>query len=77
MLGCTFNEYKDRFDENLAIYLEAYEDNTPLSFIKNQLEQYDVFLNELNKISNELKTYGEINANKRFLRSRFFEGLLN
>jgi hypothetical protein len=77
MLGCTFNEYKDRFEENLAKYLEAYEDNTPLSFLKNQEELYNVFIDELNKISNELKTYGEIKANDRFLRSSFFHVLVD
>ncbi len=77
MLGCTFNEYKDRFEENLAKYLEAYEDNTPLSFIKNQLELYHVFLDELYKISNELKTYGEVKANDRFLRSSFFHSIID
>jgi hypothetical protein len=76
MLGCTFNEYKDRFEENLAKYLEAYEDNTPLSFLKDQIESYKLFLNELNKISNELRKYGETNANKKFLRNRFFNGLI-
>lgn len=76
MLGCTFNEYKDRFEENLAKYLEAYEDNTPLSFLKDQIESYKLFLSELNKISNELRKYGETNANKKFLRNRFLNGLI-
>jgi len=77
MLGCTFNEYNDRFEENLAKYLEAYEDNTPLSFIKNQLELYHVFLDELYKISKELKTYGDMKANNIFLRSSFFHILID
>jgi hypothetical protein len=75
MLGCTFNEYKDRFEENLAKYLEAYEDNTPISFLRNQMRLYSHYQVELKKILSELIIYGEENASEIFLESNIFEGL--
>jgi hypothetical protein len=75
MLGCTFNEYKDCFDENLAKYLEAYEDNTPILFLSNQMRLYSHYQFELQKISNMLVINGEEKASEFFLQSNIFEGL--
>ena len=75
MLGCTFNEYKDCFDENLAKYLEVYGDNTPISFLRNQMRLYSIYQLELEKILNKLIIYGEEKASEVFLESNIYEGL--
>ena len=75
MLGCTFNEYEDSFDENLAKYLEAYADNTPISFLRNQMRLYSIYQLELQGISNKLIINGEEKASEVFLESNIFEGL--
>lgn len=75
MLGCTLKEYKDRFDEKLANYLEEYADNTTISFLENQKILYGYYQYQIQKILSELIIYREENASEVFLESNIFEGL--
>jgi hypothetical protein len=75
MLGCTFKEYVENFDEKLADYLEEYADNTPISFLENQKLLFGHYQNQIQNILSELTIYGEENASEVFLESNIFEGL--
>ena len=75
MLGCTFKEYVEHFDEKLANYLDEYADNTLNSFLENQIQLFGHYQYQIQKILDELIIYGEENASEVFLEGNIFEGL--
>jgi hypothetical protein len=75
MLGFTFKEYVEHFDEKLADYLEEYADNTPISFLENQKLLFGIYQNQIQNILSELTIYGEEKASEVYLESNIFEGL--
>lgn len=75
MLKYTLKEYKKDFDKKMSDYLSAYEDNTPTSFIDQQKALFTTYNNALLLIANELKKYGELEANNIFLPNTVFDDL--
>jgi hypothetical protein len=75
MLKYTLKEYKEEFDKKMSEYLSAFEDNTPISFLDQQKEHFTTYKNALLSIANELKVYGEHEANNIFLPNSVFDGL--
>jgi len=47
MFILTFQEYKKTYKSRLLVYLDDYEDNTPVLFLENELKNYNTFLNHL------------------------------
>jgi len=75
MLKYTLKEYKEEFDIKLFEYLSAFEDNTPTSFIDQQKALFSTYNNALLLIADELKKYGELEANNIFLSNTVFDDL--
>lgn len=75
MLKYTLKEYKKEFDKKLSEYLSAFEDNTPTSFIDQQKALFTTYNNALLLIADELKKYGELEANNIFLSNTIFDDL--
>ncbi|USQ03904.1 hypothetical protein [Aquirufa antheringensis] len=75
MLKYTLKEYKEEFDIKLSEYLSSFEDNTPVSFIDQQKALFTTYNNALLLIADELKKYGELEANNIFLSNTAFDDL--
>lgn len=75
MLKYTLKEYKKDFDRKMSEYLSAFEDNTPVSFIDQQKALFTIYNNALLLIADELKNYGELEANNIFLSITVFDDL--
>ncbi len=75
MLKYTLKEYKEAFGQKLSEYLSAFEDNTPISFLDRQKELFTTYNNALLLIADELKEFGELEANNIFLSNTIFDGL--
>lgn len=75
MLKYTLKDYKEEFDKKLSEYLSAFEDNTPISFIDQQKALFTTYNNALLLIADELKKYGELDADNIFLSNTVFDDL--
>lgn len=75
MLKYTLKEYKKDFDRKMSEYLSAFKENTPVSFIDQQKALFTIYNNALLLIADELKKYGELEANNIFLSITVFDDL--
>lgn len=75
MLKYTLKKYKEEFGNKLSEYLSVFEDNTPISFIDQQKALFTTYNKALLLIADELKKYGELEANNIFLSNTVFDDL--
>lgn len=76
MLNYTFKEFEDTFESRLFEYLIANKDDTPISFLNQQKENYSKYKDSLVHIENELKKYGDLDVKNIFLPNSVFEELM-